>query len=152
MHGQRRARGCRPYTGTKNTKMALKLWSVQINKFLICWFLLSSCRTLRMEKSLRNGSAGKTRVWVCSVINFSHATQTARTRPSTTTSAWMMWPLSSVRLLFCHLNKLNYTISNHSDHSECHIPHSFWLLSLRNTLYECSCFNGQLMIPLVIMR
>lgn len=53
-----------------------------------------------MEKSQRNGSAGKRRVSVCSVINFSPATQIARILPSTTTSAWMMWPLSSVRLQY----------------------------------------------------
>lgn len=122
-----------------------------MNKFLICWFLSSSRRTLTMEKSLRNGSAGKTRVWVCSVINFSRATQTAQTRPSTTTSAWMMWPLSSVRLLttFCHLNKFNYTISNHSEWC---IPDSFWLLSLLNTLCVFLFQWSLNMMPLVIMK
>lgn len=74
--------------------------SVHRNKFLTRCALLSSCRTPRTEKNPKNWSAGKRKVWVCSAINSSPVTQITRTLRSTMTSAWMMWPLSSVCLLY----------------------------------------------------
>lgn len=67
---------------------------------LIRCSVLSSCRTLKMEKSQRKWSAEKRKVWVYFVINSSPAIQITQTLPSTMTSAWMMWPLSSVCLLY----------------------------------------------------
>lgn len=67
---------------------------VCLNKLILTMCVFFPGRILKLEKILKDGSAGRKRAWVCSVINFSPVTQIVQILQRTTTSVWMTLPLS----------------------------------------------------------